>query len=77
MLNLYIILDGPRNNLLTSLGSGSDSEEDEEETPMFGEGGDDDFYEQLVILMVLNKKYCIKYVCFLLHRKLMPTMKKH
>ncbi|CAI6349498.1 unnamed protein product [Macrosiphum euphorbiae] len=41
--------EGTNKNLLTSLGSGSDSEEDEEEKPMFGEGEDEDYYEQLEI----------------------------
>ncbi|CAH1739028.1 unnamed protein product [Aphis gossypii] len=41
--------DGTDKNLLTSLGSGSDSEEDEEDKPIFGEGEDEDYYEQLEI----------------------------
>ncbi|KAL5243055.1 hypothetical protein ACI65C_010465 [Semiaphis heraclei] len=41
--------EGTNKNLLTSLGSGSDSEEDEEEKPMFGVGEDEDYYEQLEI----------------------------
>lgn len=45
-----MVLEGVDKNLLTSLGSGSDSEEDEEDKPMFGEGDDDEYYEQLVIL---------------------------
>lgn len=44
-----MVLEGMDKNLLTSLGSGSDSEEDEDDKPMFGEGDDDDYYEQLVI----------------------------
>jgi essential nuclear protein 1 len=41
--------EGVDKNLLTSLGSGTDSDEDEEDDkPMFGEG-DDDFYEQMEI----------------------------
>ncbi|XP_015376897.1 PREDICTED: bystin [Diuraphis noxia] len=42
-------MEGTNKNLLTSLGSGSDSEEDEEEKPMFGVGDDEDYYEQLEI----------------------------
>lgn len=45
-------LDGTDKNILPSLGSGSDSEEDEDEKPMFGEGDDGDFYEQLVTMIV-------------------------
>lgn len=53
-------LDGTENNRLTSLGSGSDSEEDEDDKPMFGEG-DNDYYEQLVIIKISikNKHYYI------------------
>lgn len=43
-------------NLLTSLGSGTDSEEDEnDDKPMFGDGADDDFYEQLVTITRIKK----------------------
>jgi len=45
----YYILEGVDKNLLTSLGSGSDTEEDDEDKPIFGEGEDEDYYEQLVI----------------------------
>jgi len=41
--------EGIHKNLLTSLGSGSDSEEDDEDKPIFGEGEDEDYYEQLEI----------------------------
>lgn len=47
-------LEGTNKNLLTSLGSGSDSEEDEEEKPMFGVGEDEDYYEQLVNIIKLK-----------------------
>lgn len=40
--------------LQTSLGSGSDSENDDDEKPMFGEGDDDDFYEQLVSITAMT-----------------------
>lgn len=53
----FIILEGTNKNLLTSLGSGSDSEEDEEEKPMFGEGEDEDYYEQLVNIMKIKVKF--------------------
>lgn len=60
---LFMTSEGVEKNLLTSLGSGSDSEEDEEK-PMFGEGDDDDYYEQLVgILIGINKIFCV--CCFI------------
>jgi hypothetical protein len=39
---------------LTLLDSGSDSEEDEEDKPIFGEGDDGDYYEQLVIIKIIK-----------------------
>ncbi|XP_050432162.1 bystin [Adelges cooleyi] len=41
--------EGDNKILLTSLGSGTDSEDDEDDKPMFGEGDEGDFYEQLEI----------------------------
>jgi len=49
-----IVLEGTNKDLLTSLGSGSDSEEDEEEKPMFSKGEDEDYYEQLVNTMKIK-----------------------
>jgi len=62
----YFILDGTDKNLLTSLGSGSDSEEDEEDKPIFGEE-DEDYYEQLVNKMKIKIKcsYILCYIFFL------------
>lgn len=58
----FIILDGTDKNLLTSLGSGSDSEDDEEDKPMFGDGEDGDYYEQLVNKIKIYKCLYILYL---------------
>lgn len=50
-----MVSDCVEKNLPTSLGSGSDSEEDEEDKPMFGEGYDGDYYEQLVMRLITIK----------------------
>lgn len=43
-----MFLDGLEKNIMTSLGSESDSEEDEDDKSMFCKEDNDDFYEQLV-----------------------------
>lgn len=59
----FFFIEGSDKNLLTSLGSGTDSEEDEDvDKPMFNEGDDDDFYEQLVIsweFLMNNSNSCV------------------
>lgn len=54
-IHLLMVSDCVEKNLPTSLGSGSDSEEDEEDKPMFGEGYDEDYYEQLVMRLITIK----------------------
>lgn len=62
-------LEGRDKNLLTSLGSGTDSEEDEnDDKPMFGDGADDDFYEQLVTITKIKKvnNFYFMFICLFL-----------
>lgn len=60
-----IFVEDTEKHLLTSLGSGSDSENDDDEKPMFGEGDNDDFYERLVInTEMTNLLPSTLYVCF-------------
>lgn len=70
-----LLVEGTGKKILPSLGSGSESEEEDDEKPMFGEGDDGDYYEQLVIIIVQH----IIVICFnflFSHRKSTQTMKK-
>lgn len=72
-----MVLECLEKNLPTSLGPGSDSEEDEEDKPMFGEGYDGDYYEQLVMRLIIIKNTIGIVIAFNFHRKSMRMMKKH